>query len=220
MSRLYEEAHRSLQDEFGTRALADRVEEFVCVTEFSDDTKKFIEAQDFFFLSTVDEKGRPTVSYKGGGVGFVRVVDSKTLIFPIFNGNGMYFSAGNIQKNAAVGMLFISFEQPHRNRVQGIAELKKSKEYTDLYPGSEFIVKVTLSEMWQNCPRYIHKYQKIATSKNVPDFDGNFPLAAWKRIDGVQDVISPQDKKKAEEAGLITADAWMEKIKSGSDDAA
>ena len=82
------------------------------------------------------------------------------------------------------------------------------------------VVKVTLSEMWHNCPRYIHKYQKIGTSKNVPDTDGNFPLATWKRIDGVQDVISRQDKKMAEEAGLITADDWMEKIKYGSDDAA
>jgi hypothetical protein len=220
MSRLYEEAHRSLQDEFGSRELADRVEDFVCVTEFSEDAKKFIEQQDFFFLSSVDEKGRPTVSYKGGGVGFVRIIDSKTLVFPIFNGNGMYFSAGNIQKNSEVGLLFISFEKPHRNRVQGTAELKKSNDYIKLYPGSEFVVKVTLSEMWQNCPRYIHKYKKIATSKNVPDSQGNFPLAAWKRIDGVQDVISPTDKKMAEEAGLITADDWMEKIKSGSDDAA
>ena len=220
MSRLYEEAHRALQDEFGTRDLADRVEAFVCVTEFSEDAKEFIESQDFFFLSTVDEKGRPTVSYKGGNVGFVRIVDKKTIIFPIFNGNGMYFSAGNIQKNSEVGMLFISFEKPHRNRVQGRAELKKSKEYTDLYPGSEFVVKVTLSEMWQNCPRYIHKYQKINTSKNVPDSGGNFPLAAWKRIDGVQDVLSPEDKELADKAGLITADDWMMKIKSGSDDAA
>ena len=220
MSRLYEESHRSLQDEFGTRKLADRVEEFVCITEFSDDAKKFIEAQDFFFLSTVDEKGRPTVSYKGGAVGFVRIVDSKTLIFPIFNGNGMYFSAGNILKNSEVGLLFISFEKPHRNRVQGKAELKKTKEYTDLYPGSELVVKVTLSEMWQNCPRYIHKYQRVSASKNVPDSEGNFPLATWKRIDGVQDVISQEDKNLAEKAGLITAEDWMEKIKTGADDAA
>ena len=99
-------------------------------------------------------------------------------------------------------------------------ELKKTKDYIDLYPGSEMVVKVTLSEMWQNCPRYIHKYKKVGTSKNIPDSNGNFPLATWKRIDGVQDVISQKDKKMAEEAGLITADDWMEKIKSGSDDAA
>ena len=104
--------------------------------------------------------------------------------------------------------------------VEGCWELKKGKEFTDLYPGSELIVKVTLSEMWQNCPRYIHRYQRVSTSKNIPDSDGNFPLANWKRIDGVQDVISEEEKKLAEKAGLITAEAWMEKIKIGADDAA
>ena len=220
MSRLYEPAHRLLQDQFGTRKLADRVEEFVCVTEFSNDAKKFIQEQDFFFLSTVDEKGRPTVSYKGGGVGFARIIDPKTLIFPLYNGNGMFFSAGNIDKNSEVGLLFISFLKPHRIRVQGRAELKKDTEYTDLFPGSELVVKIILSEMWQNCPRYIHKYKKISNSKNVPDSHGNFPLATWKRIDGVQDVISESDREMAQKAGLITAEDWIAKIDAGDEDAA
>ena len=128
MSRLYEEAHRALQDEFGTRALADRVEDFVCVTEFSEDAKQFIEAQDFFFLSTVDEKGRPTVSYKGGGVGFVQIVDSKTLIFPIFNGNGMYFSAGNILKNSEVGLLAGFLWYTHLKDLYNLASQEKDDE--------------------------------------------------------------------------------------------
>ena len=220
MSRLYEPAHRLLQDQFGTRKLADRVEQFACVTEFSSDSKKFIQEQDFFFLSTVDEKGRPTVSYKGGGVGFVRIVDSKTLIFPLYNGNGMFYSAGNIDKNSEVGLLFISFLKPHRIRIQGKAELKKDAEYTDLFPGSELVVKIILSEMWQNCPRYIHKYKKISNSKNVPDSQGNFPLATWKRIDGVQDVISETEREMAQNAGLITAEEWMAKIVAGDEDAA
>ena len=45
MSRLYQKSHRVLQDEFGTRELADRVESFVCLTEFSEESKEFIETQ-------------------------------------------------------------------------------------------------------------------------------------------------------------------------------
>ena len=56
MSRLYEESHRSLQDEFGTRKLADRVEEFVCVTEFSDDAKEF--ALRLLMTKAQDENGQ------------------------------------------------------------------------------------------------------------------------------------------------------------------
>ena len=39
-----------------------------------------------FFLSTVDHKGRPTVSYKGGAPGFVRIMDDGGLAFPDYDG--------------------------------------------------------------------------------------------------------------------------------------
>src|SRR5690606_2876863 len=133
---------------FGTRQLADRIEEIACVTEFSDEAKAFIESQDMFFLASVDHNGRPTVSYKGGNQGFVRIIDSKTLVFPSYDGNGMYMSVGNAAANREVGMLFISFEKPHRIRVQGTATVSRDDELMAEFPGAELLVRVTLSEMW------------------------------------------------------------------------
>src|SRR6185369_4146167 len=78
--------HRSLQDRFDTRRLADNVETRVVLTEIPQEHKAFIESRDMFFLSTIDHQGRPTVSYKGGDPGFVRVLDSKTLAFPCYDG--------------------------------------------------------------------------------------------------------------------------------------
>ena len=34
-----------------------------------------------FLLSTIDENNRPTVSYKGGDIGLVKILDKKTAIF-------------------------------------------------------------------------------------------------------------------------------------------
>ena len=123
MSRLYGAQHRKLQDKFGTRKMADRVEDLVCKTEFDDGAKGFIESVEMFYLSSIDHQGRPTVSYKGGDAGFVKVLDSNTLIFPSYDGNGMFFSMGNISTNPQVGLLFISFETPNRLRVQGTATI-------------------------------------------------------------------------------------------------
>ena len=117
MSKLYGEAHRALQDEFGTRDMADRIEQITCKTEFDEESIGFIETRDMFFLATVDGQGQPTVSYKGGDPGFVKVIDSMTLIFPSYDGNGMFLSMGNVAQHAEVGMLFISFDRPHRIRV-------------------------------------------------------------------------------------------------------
>src|SRR6478752_7784409 len=92
MSRLYGPVHRSLQDRFETRRLSDNVETRVVLTEIPQEHKAFIESRDMFFLSTIDHQGRPTVSYKGGDPGFVRVLGSKTLAFPCYDGNGMFYS--------------------------------------------------------------------------------------------------------------------------------
>jgi hypothetical protein len=42
---------------------------------------------------------------------------------------------------------------------------------------------VQLSALWQNCPSYIHRYQKVQPSRYVPREASETPLAEWKRID-------------------------------------
>src|SRR5690606_34478763 len=122
MSELYGEAHRAYQDRHGTRRLADRLEA-LAHAELDAKDRAFIESAPYFFLSTVDERGRPTVSYKGGPPGFVRIVGPAELVFPVYDGNGMFLSLGNIASTAQVGLLFIDFKSPRRLRIQGIARL-------------------------------------------------------------------------------------------------
>ena len=215
MSRLYGEQHRALQDEFGTRKMADRVEQLVCKTEFDEDARGFIEAMDMFFLATVDHQGWPTVSYKGGDAGFVKIVDSTTLVFPSYDGNGMFLSMGNIAQHAQIGMLFISFERPHRLRVQGTASASRDDPMMPHYKEADFIVRVQLSALWQNCPRYIHRYQKVRASRYVPRAACETPLAEWKRIDLIHDALPARDAGKVQAAGTIGIQEWMGKVKSG-----
>jgi predicted pyridoxine 5'-phosphate oxidase superfamily flavin-nucleotide-binding protein len=215
MSRLYGEQHRALQDAFGTRNMADRIEQLACRTEFDEAAKGFIESMDMFFLATVDHQGRPTVSYKGGDPGFVKVVDRTTLVFPSYDGNGMFLSMGNVAQHNQVGMLFISFERPHRLRVQGTASISRDDPMMSHYKEADCIVRVQLSELWQNCPRYIHRYQKVQPSRYVPREASETPLADWKRIDLLQDVLPAHDAARVQAAGTIDIEAWMDKVKSG-----
>ncbi len=124
MSSLYSPVHRALQEEFNTTKLAELLDNGWIHEKISDDERQFISTRDMFFLSTVDPQGMPTVSYKGGPTGFVKVLDESTLVFPGFDGNGMFYSVGNIEGQNKVGMLFIDFETPHRVRVQGTAKLR------------------------------------------------------------------------------------------------
>jgi uncharacterized protein len=217
MSTIYGETQRALQEEFDTVRLADRIEQAIIRPFVLDDTKAFIEARDMLFLTTVDHRGYPTCSYKGGAPGFVRVVDPKTIVFPSYNGNGMFLSMGNIGGNHKVGLLFIDFETPHRVRVHGDAHIDRNDPLLAEFPGAELLVRVTVQETFINCPRYVHKYQRLQTSKYAPQ-DGCAPPPPpqWKRIDGMQDVLPQREKGVAEQlGGTITFEEYVAAVSKG-----
>lgn len=219
MSRLYGPQHRELQDHFSSRAMADRIELIAVKTEIDETARTFIESRDMFFLSSVDHRGRPTVSYKGGDPGFVRVLDADTIVFPSYDGNGMHYSTGNIAAHPEIGCLFIDFEKPLRLRLQGRAEVVKEGPLLDFFNEAELAVKVAVSEVWINCPRYVHRYRKEAASRYVPRAGAETPLCEWKRIDGLQDILRPHELAAVEKAGNITEEEWMTRVATGDEKA-
>jgi predicted pyridoxine 5'-phosphate oxidase superfamily flavin-nucleotide-binding protein len=208
MSKFYGPTHRAFQDQHGTRRLADRLES-LARTEFDASDRAFIESAAFFFLSTVDERGRPTVSYQGGAPGFVRVTASSELVFPVYDGNGMFLSLGNIASTAQVGLLFIDFESARRLRLQGTAQVATDDAVLAQFPGAQHLVRITASEIFVNCGRYIHTLESRQLSPHVPDAAGRQPFPAWKRIDIIADSLPDEDQSRVNEAGgTIGVDAY------------
>lgn len=205
---IYGEHHRALQDQFETRPLADALEAGIVAGTIDDATKAFIESRAFFFLSTLQPSGHPTVSHKGGAPGFVRVVDERTIVFPSYDGNGMYLSMGNIAADGRIGMLFIDFETPNRIRVHADAVVRPEDPLLAEYPGAELIVRATVTEVFQNCPRYITKQTAATPSKYVPDEQGKAPVAAWKRIDALQPALPTRDQARVAAVGTITGEEY------------
>jgi uncharacterized protein len=90
-SIMYHEGNRRLQDQFDSRRISDRLEEFTR-TQFTHDDQAFIESAPYFFLATADAEGRPDCSFKGGLPGFVAITGPSELAFPDYDGNGMFKS--------------------------------------------------------------------------------------------------------------------------------
>jgi predicted pyridoxine 5'-phosphate oxidase superfamily flavin-nucleotide-binding protein len=193
MSDFYHQASRTLQDRFDTRRLADRIEQRLVADHIGDSDRAFIEASDMFFLATVDEAGQPSCSYKGGAPGFVRVVDPRTLAFPNYDGNGMFVSMGNIAQSRKVGMLFVDFEHPHRLRLSGEAKISEGDPLLAEYREAQFIVRVAVTHVFPNCPRYIHQYRLVERSSYVPKAGNATPIPNWKRNDWACDVLPEKD---------------------------
>ena len=196
MASTYHSGSRHLQDRFDTRRLADRLDErFVQRAVIDADDKAFIERMDMFFLASADAEGRPQCSYKGGDPGLVRVLDDHTVAFPNYDGNGMYLSMGNLLVNPDVGMLFIDFRaaRPSRLRLNGTASVDEHDELVAAWPGAQFVVRVTATQVFPNCPRYIHRMELVERSRFVPREQHRPPVPDWKRADWACDVLPSDD---------------------------
>jgi predicted pyridoxine 5'-phosphate oxidase superfamily flavin-nucleotide-binding protein len=189
----YNDGSRALQDRFDTRRLADRIDERLVRDHITDDDRAFIEARDMLFLATADAEGRPQCSYKGGEPGFVRVIDERTIAFPSYDGNGMFLSAGNVAMNPHVGILFIDFEGRKRMRLNGMASYVEDDPLLTEMPGAQLVLRVTVREVFPNCPRYIHQYQLVERSRFVPKAGEKAPVPAWKTREWASDVLPERD---------------------------
>ena len=189
MSEFYHAASRQLQDRFDTRRLADRLEERIVGDTLSENDRTLIERMDMFFLATADADGKPQCSYKGGDPGFVRVLDEHTIAFPAYDGNGMFLSMGNLLANPRVGLLFVDFVNQRRLRFNGVASIDPADPVLDTYPEAQFVVRVQATEVFPNCPRYVHKMQLAARSDFVPRAGCTTPAPEWKSMKWVKDVL-------------------------------
>lgn len=217
MSEIYGEQHRQWQEQFDGVAMADRVRDLIVTPTIPEEHAGFIGSRDFFFLSTVDHRGFPTCSYKGGQPGFVKILDDTTLAFPSLDGNSMYLSMGNLSLNPKIGMLFIDFETPHRVRVHGTASIVVDDPLLAEYQEAELVVRVKIEEVFVNCPRYIHKHQRVQASPYVPQPGCTTPAPQWKRLDVVQDVLHVEERDKvAAMGGVITFEEYAELVMQGN----
>ena len=111
----------------------------------------------------------------------------------------MYLSMGNLLENPHVGMLFIDFvaERPSRLRLNGVASIDRRDELPSHYPGAQFVVRVSATQVFPNCPRYIHRMALVERSRFVPHADRDTPIPDWKRSDWACDVLPAHDPARA-----------------------
>lgn len=217
MSDFYTDAQRDLQRRHDSERLADRLEQAIVSDVVDlDQHGAFIAGRDFFFLSTVNGRGEPTVSYKGGDPGVLAVLDEHTLAFPDYDGNGMFLSLGNIAETAKVGLLLIDLETPHRLRVQGTASVVADDPLVARWPGARSVVRVRVDDVFVNCARYVHRHARTDRSPYVPDTDGGAPYPSWKRLDVFADVLPGPDQGRTEtEGGPIDLPEYAARLAAG-----
>ena len=195
--RFYGDGARALQDTFDSRRLADTLAAVTVHDQLSDDDIELIRDQSTVWISTVDADGWPDISYKGGEVGFVEVVTPGELRIPIYDGNGMWRTLGNITDDGRVALLFVDTGRPWRMRVHGRATVSLEAHVVERHVGAQAVVIVNIGRIFPNCGRYIHQDGEI--SAFVPRADHTPPIPDWKRIDGLREALPARDRQALDE---------------------
>lgn len=186
---MFHEGHRTLQDRYGGRVIADRLEANRRRDAFIPEDIELIESVPAFFLATA-ANGTVDCSIKGGMPGFVRVTGPNTLAFPDYDGNRMYRTLGNIQASPSVGLLFVRFDGTSTKlRVNGQAVIDESPEAIEGIVGAKRLVRVTADHIFPNCPRYVPAMGGAEPSVYAPRPDYTPPTPEWKTRDYIRDVL-------------------------------
>jgi hypothetical protein len=99
----------------------------------------------------------------------------------MYDGNGMFRTLGNITSNPAVALLFVDFTTGTRLRINGDATVDLDDHSLSRHPGALCVVRVRARAIFPNCGRYVHRYEKTASSPFVPTADAEPPVPDWKR---------------------------------------
>src|SRR5215510_4107121 len=117
-------AVKAVQAKRGSRERFARVEEKGgWRTTITPDLAAFLGEVRSFYLATASAEGQPYVQHRGGPLGFLRVVDERTLGFADFRGNRQYITTGNLAENGKAFIFVMDYAQRRRVKLWGRARV-------------------------------------------------------------------------------------------------
>ncbi len=129
------------------------------------DEAEFVGARDSFYIGTVTSDGWPYIQHRGGPLGFLQVLDARTLAFADLRGNHQLLSTGNLMSDDRVSLFLMDYPGRRRLKILGHARTVLAANDPTLaakisVPASHagkveryFVIDVVAYD-W-NCPKYI-----------------------------------------------------------------
>lgn len=156
---------KALQARMGSRAAYGRQEQGPAAEPLlSPHEIAFIESRDSFYQGTVGQTGWPYVQHRGGPVGFLKVLDPRTLGYADFTGNRQYISAGNLAGDDRVCLFLMDYPHQARLKILGRARVIDEDSAPELLARLdnphyrarvERGILIRIEGFDWNCPKYI-----------------------------------------------------------------
>ena len=170
---------------------------------------QFIGLSPFCCLATSDGRGRADVSPRGDKPGFVRVLDSTTLLIPDRPGNNRMDSIRNVIENPVLGLLFLIPGFEDTLRVNGRGRVTKDPRLLveSAVDGKtpRFGILVSVEEAFFHCAKAFRRSRLWDAGAQVPR--ATMPTLARMIMDQMADVAQAE---KPAEAEVSAVDAEIE----------
>jgi uncharacterized protein len=155
----------------------------------------FIGRSPFVLLATSDSDGNMDISPKGDPQGFVKILDSQTLVIPDRPGNHRADSMENILQNPKVGLIFLIPGKTETLRVSGTASIVRDVELRDSMAirnrSPELAIVVSVEEAFFHCSKCMIR-SKLWKQEHWPNLDG-LPRLAETMVDAGKLEISENE---------------------------
>jgi predicted pyridoxine 5'-phosphate oxidase superfamily flavin-nucleotide-binding protein len=125
----------------------------------------FIAARDSFYLASLTEAGAPYIQHRGGPVGFLRVLDERTLGFADYSGNRQLLTTGHLRRDPRVALFLMDYPARRRLKIDGEAEVIALEDDPHLVErlgpqgpeagAVERLFRIRVEAFDWNCPQFI-----------------------------------------------------------------
>ena len=131
----------------------------------------FIRLSPFLVIASGNSQTQLDASPRGGEPGWVRVLDSKTLLVPDAPGNNRLDTFQNIISTSQVGLLFFVPGVDEMLRINGQASLLTDPELLGLFDGQKrrpkLVIKVSVEAAYMHCAKALMRSRLWAIESQV-----------------------------------------------------
>jgi predicted pyridoxine 5'-phosphate oxidase superfamily flavin-nucleotide-binding protein len=172
---------KAQQEHYGSRVSYQRMEDSGDRYLLTEKETEYIATLDHFYMATVGENGWPYVQFRGGPIGFLKVLDQQTIGFADYAGNRQYISVGNIKSGSKVSLILLDFARQVRLKIWASATVIESAEDPDLaaklsdpnYGAKvERLITLTIEGYDWNCPKNITQRYTVEEIAANPEMFG------------------------------------------------
>jgi PPOX class probable FMN-dependent enzyme len=151
--------------------------------------QEFIRSAPFAVMATSNANGDCDASPKGGGPGFIKVLNDKLLLMPDFSGNKLFQSYENIEGNPKAGLIFmipgceLTVRVNGRVRVIAGEELRSNEDYVKFFGQTEEkntqqALLMDVEEAYPHCPRAF-KFSQLWDAEIIQQNQTSKPEKFW-----------------------------------------